>query len=196
MMMSTADDNMAARIPPEVVCALMGLDPAIPASEHMLRINRVLNCAFQRERPCLPEWIRNPKKQSVDEAIRQIIEEVFDGDETKFNESVENELVPLVRWLSEAHGGFVKNLYLLAQACDPDLVLRMNSAELAQMFGQTRAAWSARMKRKVNGTLKSAGYKGYLIRGQKTASACEKYRECAKGNTNRRGKPTRTATMR
>lgn len=79
-------------------------------------------------------------------------------------------------------------LYLLAQRLAPELVLAMNGAELADMLGETRAAWSARNKRIFTGYLKARGAKAAKGRLQKSDAAGLKYASAARGNTNRRGK--------
>lgn len=84
-------------------------------------------------------------------------------------------------------------LYLLAQRLAPELVLCMSGAELADMLGETRAAWSARNKRIFTGYLKARGAKAAKGRLQKSDTAVAKYASAARGNTNRRGKFKRAA---
>jgi len=64
----------------------------------------------------------------------------------------------------------------------------MSGAELADMLGETRAAWSARNKRIFTGYLKARGSKAAKGALQKSDSASAKYALAARGNTNRRGK--------
>jgi hypothetical protein len=87
------------------------------------------------------------------------------------------------------HPGCTTRLvYLMAQRLAPELVLNMNGAELADMLGETRAAWSARNKRIYTGYLKARGAKAAKGRMQKSDTADAKYASAARGNTNRRGK--------
>jgi hypothetical protein len=87
------------------------------------------------------------------------------------------------------HPGCTARLvYLMAQRIAPELVLSMSGAELADMLGETRAAWSARNKRIFTGYLKARGAKAAKGRMQKSDTAAAKYASAARGNTNRRGK--------
>ncbi len=92
------------------------------------------------------------------------------------------------------HPGCTTRLtYLLAQRLAPELVLNMSGAELADLLGETRAAWSARNKRIFTGYLKARGAKAAKGRMQKSDTACAKYASASRGNTNRRGKFKRAA---
>lgn len=92
------------------------------------------------------------------------------------------------------HPGCTTRLvYLMAQRVAPELVLCMSGAELADMLGETRAAWSARNKRIYTGYLKARGAKAAKGRHQKSDTADAKYASAARGNTNRRGKFKRAA---
>jgi hypothetical protein len=92
------------------------------------------------------------------------------------------------------HPGCTTRLvYLLAQRLAPELLLNMCGAELADMLGETRAAWSARNKRIFTGYLKARGAKAAKGRMQKSDTAAAKYASAARGNTNRRGKFKRAA---
>jgi hypothetical protein len=87
------------------------------------------------------------------------------------------------------HPGCTTRLvYLLAQRLAQELVLGMSGAELADMLGETRAAWSARNKRIFTGYLKNRGFKAAKGRMQKSDTAARKSAAAALGNTNRRGK--------
>lgn len=88
----------------------------------------------------------------------------------------------------EHPGCTTRLLYLLAQRMQPELILHMSGAELADMLGETRAAWSARNKRIFTGYLKARGSKAAKGALQKSDSASAKYALAARGNTNRRGK--------
>lgn len=92
------------------------------------------------------------------------------------------------------HPGCTTRLvYLMAQRLAPELVLSMSGAELADMLGETRAAWSARNKRIFTGYLKARGAKAAKGRMQKSDTHAERCASAARGNTNRRGKLKRAA---
>jgi hypothetical protein len=77
----------------------------------------------------------------------------------------------------------MRRLYALARAIDPGLIAQMNGTDLAEMFGETRAAQSARVK------MMFTGYSGKKpkLPFQKTASARERMAAAQMGNQNRRG---------
>lgn len=62
----------------------------------------------------------------------------------------------------------------------------MTMHEIAMMEGQSPAAHSWRCK-VLSGEIKLAGMKGSRLTGQKSEVATESYKQCRKGNTNRRG---------
>jgi hypothetical protein len=85
-------------------------------------------------------------------------------------------------------GCALRLLYLVTQRLKPELIMAMCGAELADMLGETRAAWSARNKRIFTGYLKNRGFKAAKGRMQKSDTAARKSAAAALGNTNRRGK--------
>jgi len=101
------------------------------------------------------------------------------------------------KWLSWIFEGgphpnrTMQRLYACVRACAPSLLLGMSGEEIALIFGQTRAAESARMRSLVNGKLASAGCKSPHLPYQKSAGSIEKMRASARGNRNRRGSKVR-----
>lgn len=83
--------------------------------------------------------------------------------------------------LSEA----LKNLFVEARALAPELILNMSGEEISDLFGQGRAAESARVKKRVNDVFTRAGFRYSALRFQKSATACRKYAARAKGNKHR-----------
>lgn len=79
----------------------------------------------------------------------------------------------------------LKHLYVEARACAPELLLNMSGAEIAALFGQGRAAESARVKHRVNDFLARAGYRATHLRFQKSPTACATYALAQRGNKNR-----------
>ncbi|MEQ1861449.1 MAG: hypothetical protein ABMA13_16120 [Chthoniobacteraceae bacterium] len=62
----------------------------------------------------------------------------------------------------------------------------MTMEEIAMMEGQSKAAHSWRCKL-LSGMIELAGMKGSKLPGQKSKAASESYKQCRKGNTNRKG---------
>jgi hypothetical protein len=150
---------------------------------HESRINTALAVAFQREG-------RSAITTATPMSLAQLFEQApGDGEEQL---AVKSEtVVRLLHFIFQdgPHPGCTTRLlYLLAQRLRPELILNMNGAELADMLGETRAAWSARNKRIFTGYLKARGAKGSRGRLQKSETAAAKYALAARGNTNRRGK--------
>jgi hypothetical protein len=79
----------------------------------------------------------------------------------------------------------VKRVFMLAKAYFPKLVLRMSLHLLAKLFGQVRATWSWRGKKKLNGFLAARGQAAVKAPYQKSAAVCAKYALAATGNRNR-----------
>lgn len=78
-----------------------------------------------------------------------------------------------------------KRLYSFARAYRPDLLRNMSGAEIAALFGQTRAAESARTRKVTETTLKKAGYKCTALPFQKSEAARMKCSLAQMGNRNR-----------
>jgi len=82
-------------------------------------------------------------------------------------------------------GVTMRRLYALAYAKDKSLIRNMSMTDLAQMFGETKAAQSWRINRMYTDYLKSTGMRGCKIPGQKSESARETYSDLQQGNKNR-----------
>lgn len=150
---------------------------------HEARINSTLAVAFQREGRFA---ITTTTPMSLAELFEQA---PGDGEEEQRIKS--ETVVRMLHFIFQdgPHPGCtIRLLYLLAQRLKPELILNMSGAELADMLGETRAAWSARNKRIFTGYLQARGAKGARGRHQKSSTAAAKYALAARGNTNRRGK--------
>lgn len=90
---------------------------------------------------------------------------------------------------SGAHPAAVmKNVYALTKILRPELILDMRCEDLAKLFGNTKAAWSWRLKQIFSATLKKAGAKGTSAGFQKSPAASDAYARAQRGNHNRRGR--------
>lgn len=85
-------------------------------------------------------------------------------------------------------GRTMRRLYAVAWALRRDLLMSMTQTELAQMFAETRAAQSWRIKRIFSGTVERSGCRGRRVPGQRGEDACAAYAARARGNHNRKGK--------
>ena len=84
-------------------------------------------------------------------------------------------------------GSAMKRLYSLARAVDPDSIARMNGTDLAQIFDETRAAQSYRVKMMFGPALKKQSTRGAKLPFQKPPSSCAKMAKAQLGNCNRLG---------
>lgn len=150
---------------------------------HEQRINTALAVAYQRE-----------GRAAVEMNTPMTLAEVFeqapgDGDEALRIKMETAKRLLFFFFQDGAHPGCTTRvLYLTAQRLAPDLILNMSGAELADMLGETRAAWSARNKRIFTGYLKARGSKAARGGNQKSDTHAERCASAARGNTNRRGK--------
>jgi hypothetical protein len=80
----------------------------------------------------------------------------------------------------------LKQLAAVGRAIHEEPFHAMTMHEVAMMFSETPAAHSWRCKQ-LSGEIKLAGMNGSRLPGQKTEGATASYKECRKGNTNRRG---------
>lgn len=147
-----------------------------------IRIHRVLTTAYQRERT---GEIHSPEPMTV----RDIFEQApGDGEEEmRIKTETTRRLINFLFQDGPHPGHTLRLLYLLTQQIAPEQILNMNGSELADIFGETRAAWSARVKRIFNNYLSKAGAKGFKSRTQRSETARAAYAAGARGNTNRRG---------
>ena len=80
----------------------------------------------------------------------------------------------------------VKRVWALAVALRPALVANYRLQGVAEWWGETRAAVSARVRRVYSLPIEESGGCGHAW-FQKSAGTVEKYRAAAKGNQNRKG---------
>jgi hypothetical protein len=156
---------------------------------HEARINNVLAVAYQRG-----------GRESITRATPATMAELFEiaeladraAEDDEAGEKTLSEGAIRMLQFAFAEGGHpgcvLRRVYMLAQRLSPALVANMNGAELGDIFGETRAAWSARIQRVFTGYLKARGSKAPNGRMQKSATAAARYAAAATGNTNRRGK--------
>lgn len=78
-----------------------------------------------------------------------------------------------------------QRVYLVVRAVDPALLLNMSGEEVSVIFGQGRAAESARLKM-LAGLYQKAGFTHTKIAVQKSAASRKKMSLAQMGNTNRR----------
>jgi hypothetical protein len=87
----------------------------------------------------------------------------------------------------------LRQVFLIGKALTPHLILHMSLQNLGDMFGQQRATWSSRGKRRLTAFLAARGAKGCHASYQKSAEACATYAVAQRGNRNRIGLPRRVA---
>ena len=81
----------------------------------------------------------------------------------------------------------LQRLYVVARAVALDLILNMSGEEIASIFGQGRAAESARIVM-LNQKMKAVGFRHTTFRHQKSTTARAKMSHAQRGNHNRRSK--------
>jgi hypothetical protein len=131
----------------------------------------------------LRETYENP-----DEFARQASQHELDGEpgEYEWRQRILG-VKMLFRWILAE--GFVplkimKRLWAVGRAMNVEPFTQLTMNEQGQMFGETKAAASWRMK-VLSGLIKLCGMRGYRLAGQKTDRASEAARKVAMGNTNR-----------
>ena len=109
-----------------------------------------------------------------------------DGDEDQHREALGKVL--LYFFADGPHPGAVlRRVFGVTLAIRPELILNMNRADLAMMFGETRAAQSWRIKKIFSGYQRERGVKGFKARSEKSETAVAKYTRLRRGVSNRRG---------
>lgn len=139
------------------------------------RIARVLRTAHLRE-----------EAAPVDFAKPFDFSEIFDASDA--SDSEENRIraetldrILLFLYADGIHPGCVmRRTYLLAHRSRPELLKHMSGAELAEMFGETRAAWSARAIRLFEGYAKARGGRALHAWNSKSETARATYARRAK----------------
>ena len=81
--------------------------------------------------------------------------------------------------------GVMQRVYAVVRALRPDLLLTMSGAEIAVIFGETRAAESARLML-LDKKMKAAGFKHTPFTSRKSETARQRMALAALGNQNRR----------
>ena len=97
----------------------------------------------------------------------------------------------LVAWLRRVWRGgpdlreALKVVFVHVRAVAPEAAWNMTGEEVAALFGQGRAAESARVKRDYSRELERAGFRATAARFQKSETACRKFAVAQRGNRNR-----------
>ncbi len=147
---------------------------------HHERIGEVLGAAFRREEHTLPD---RPFLGGDVVALDRLDSAAGAG------ERAERRLAARL-WLRRIWRGAglaeaMKGIYALTRSFWPELVMNMTGEELAALFGQTRAAESARVHNLVNHPIERHCGRHTTLRFQKSTAACGKYAGAARGNTHR-----------
>jgi hypothetical protein len=87
----------------------------------------------------------------------------------------------------------MKRLYTLAQHYSPRLISNLNGTEIAALFGQGRAAQSARTAMLLNKPMKAQGFRNWKTPSQKGQNTSAAFSRAQLGNKNRAGIPQRAA---
>lgn len=89
-------------------------------------------------------------------------------------------------------GAVLRRVFAVAKALDESLLEGMTLTDMAQMFGETKAAQSWRIQKIFSGYQRAAGVNGFKASFQKSEAARAAYSRTQRGNTNRRGKGEKT----
>lgn len=121
-----------------------------------------------------------------------------DGEELADYEQRQLRLRALLRFIfyfGPRPEGVTRRVFCLAKwrPMTAALLLDMSLANLGRMFGETRAAWSWRVKRVVNYFLTSQHVRGGKAGFQKSEEACAVYAQVQRRNRNRTGGAARVA---
>lgn len=152
-----------------------------PLDEHLHAVREMLAQVYRRE---------GRNQEGVDnhtplDALLEKEEQDSAGEEMLIGQE---KLRRMMGWIFEAGpdpAAAMQRLYALARCCFPELILNMTGEEVAVIFGQGRAAESARIGL-LNAKLKAAGFRNHLFRFQKSAGSRPKYAAAQRGNQNRR----------
>lgn len=85
-------------------------------------------------------------------------------------------------------GSVLRRVFAVLKAVSPELIVNMTLAEMGQMFGETKAAQSWRVKKIFTNYQRERGIKGFKAAFQKSEKARSAYSRAQQGNTNRAGK--------
>jgi hypothetical protein len=87
----------------------------------------------------------------------------------------------------------MKRLFVFVRGVRPELILNMSGAEIAALFGQGRAAESARCNLLLEKLKKKANYRTLALPFQKSATTKQKYAQAQRGNKHRANSVTSRA---
>ncbi len=85
-------------------------------------------------------------------------------------------------------GCVVRRVFAIGKAITPELIAHMTVEELAQMFDETKAAQSWRIKKIFSDYQRDRGVKGFKAPFQKSEESRAAFSRAQRGNTNRRAK--------
>lgn len=131
--------------------------------------------------------------EAMDAETREIIEERLGESMADWLMSVRNHaLQVLLDWIYGDEDGplprkVLKRLYIFTRAMSRDHVWRMNQQDLADLFGETRAAVCEREKQEVEGFLRLWNASSFTVGGGKSTAARKRYAKERKGNHCRKG---------
>lgn len=150
------------------------------ASAHQRRIDAIMAKAYRREgHTMLPAQAPTP----VDAMMAA--EQDYSDEERQIREEA---VAKWRNWIMEdgCHPAAVmKRFFVFLRATAPESILNMPGTDIAAIFGQGRAAESARCGLLLGQLQKKSGYKSLTMPFQKSATAKKKYAEAARGNRNR-----------
>ena len=79
----------------------------------------------------------------------------------------------------------LRRLFAITWAVNPELLVGMSQTQVAELMKETRAAFQLRVKVVYSDYLRSKGYRGTSVPGQKSETARQTFAARAKGNKNR-----------
>lgn len=155
--------------------------PADPAEEHLENVRAMLAEVYDRS-----------GRNSNGVENHTPLDDLLRAEEGELPEHYDAGVVMLNRflgWVFERGpdpAAALQRLFVVARALAPALILNMSGDEVGVIFGQGRAAESARIVL-LNKKLKSAGFKHTTFRPQKSVTARAKMSKAQRGNRNRKG---------
>jgi hypothetical protein len=153
------------------------------ADHHEIRIQQALQAAAIRRG--LPEV---PDHKTPLSTLLEAEDGSAEGDLAKIRREVVAQFLGLCFQDGIHPASAMKNLYAIAHALSPETFGHMTCADIAQLFGESKAAHSWRVKQIFSKLPRSRGARPITLGWQKSPAAVEKYRQAARGNTNRRHK--------
>jgi hypothetical protein len=158
------------------------------ASAHQRRIDAIMAKAYRREgHNFAPKTAPTPL-----DALLAAEEQLPDDEQRIRSEAISG----FILWLFEESphpAPVMKKLYAFVRMVRPETLWNMPGTDIAAIFGQGRAAESARCNLLLEKLKLKAGYKNLSMPFQKSATAKQKYAEAQRGNKHRansiRGNP-------